>query len=356
MRKLFFFGELPPRTVHGASISNKINVNILKKKFKVDYVEEFQDLKFHEKFSVYKIKSFLSSVSKSWGKMSLNRYDYFYGVIYLSTFGLLKNLMLIWFFRLLNKGSRIILHFHRSDIEIVFKKSVNSKIFKALNRIVDEYIVLSHAQKKIIENNTSKKANLLYNTIEEKEYEEFKNKNDKEVRLLFLSNLIYEKGICELVNAFLLLEKQKLGIRFRLDCYGSFTDGELKNYLLKELLMTSNNISFHDAIYGEEKHCILLNSDLVILPSYNEGLPLILLESLFYKKPIIITPVGYISEALGEDYPLYCEVKNEKSIIDKILLYVDNLRYDDSFICDLKKKYSKFSMEEHEKTLLEIFA
>ena len=97
------------------------------------------------------------------------------------------------------------------------------------------------------------------------------------------------------------------------------------------------------------------NAKYTILPSFNEGLPLTLLESMSVGTPIIITKVGYISEVLGNDYPLYCNVSDIDSIYDSFLKFddiEDKLTFKNNLIMTYK---NRFSVEIHEKELLRIF-
>jgi glycosyltransferase involved in cell wall biosynthesis len=51
-------------------------------------------------------------------------------------------------------------------------------------------------------------------------------------------------------------------------------------------------------VSGELKESLLKGADVYILPSYNEGLPISILEAMSYKLPIISTPVGGITEVV----------------------------------------------------------
>ena len=47
--------------------------------------------------------------------------------------------------------------------------------------------------------------------------------------------------------------------------------------------------------------------DCLILPSFNEGLPLVLIECLSIGIPFITTKVGAIEDLLIKNYPYVCE-------------------------------------------------
>ncbi len=347
-KSILFFGELPPHSVHGISISNEINVNILKSKHQVTIVEEFSDLRFHNQGSLTKVLSFIKSYLHFFSELLKKRYDIFYGVIYLSTFGIVKNLSTICLFRLFNRKSTTILHFHRSDFDTFLSKKLNKILFRALDKLTSKYILLSDIQFKQSPLGNHKKF-VLYNTIEE-HYSQVKHTpRENELSIVYIGNYIKEKGIFDLLEA----AKQynsKNNPNIKLTSYGSISTDAVQ-----DILHTYNdiNISINGPVTGKKKFELLANADLIILPSYNEGMPLILLEALFVGLPVIISNVGFIEDALGPNYPLYCEPKNSISIINciKLFLTMDRKKLSQ----ELKHKYNKFSHNEHKHQLLKIF-
>jgi glycosyltransferase involved in cell wall biosynthesis len=219
--------------------------------------------------------------------------------------------------------------------------------------LTSKYIVLSNRQFDEISTITSNKVFLLYNSIQESELffnsSPF-NKSNK-IRVIFFSNFLKEKGFFDLLEVFSILEERFPGC-FLLECYGEFANVK-DQQSLKSQLQTKNTF-LYNSVYGSDKNNVLNSADLIVLPSYNEGMPLILLEALYLGKPIIISRVGYINEALGQKYPLYCKAGDIDSIVRCFVDFKDY--YSTSDLClDLKNKYDKFSLQEHKKTLLNIF-
>jgi glycosyltransferase involved in cell wall biosynthesis len=349
---IFFFGELPPRTIHGASISNGININILKQFFSVSCVEEYSDLKYHNSFNVSKMKHFLSTVLKSWTVSISKKFNFYYGVIYLSTFGILKNLLTICVFKLFNPSAKVILHFHRSDFNMFLEKRLNRFLFFVLDSLIHKYIVLAKKQVKEISMYTKKEICLLYNTIEESQLiKESVLKKSSTLQILFLSNYIKEKGFYDLIEAQKKINKLYPN-EFQLVAYGAFANSSEESLVSS---LEEHNIWLNNRVYGNEKCKILNSADVIALPSYNEGLPLILLEGMSLGKPIILSNVGYINEVLGNDYPLYCEPNNIDSIVNCIVRFKEHY-HTQEFSEWIEAQYSKFSMKEHIKELKLIFS
>ena len=57
---------------------------------------------------------------------------------------------------------------------------------------------------------------------------------------------------------------------------------------------------FEGWVTGDKKIEYLNWADIYILPSYNEGLPIAILEAMSYSHPIISTPVGGIPEVVKD--------------------------------------------------------
>ena len=60
-------------------------------------------------------------------------------------------------------------------------------------------------------------------------------------------------------------------------------------------------VRFEGWVSGEKKLRLLNKADIYILPSFNEGLPISILEAMSYGCPIISTPVGGIPEVVKEN-------------------------------------------------------
>ena len=353
MQRILFFGELPPKTIHGASISNSTNIEMLKEKYLLNIIEEHFNIKEHETVSFRKITTFLIDWLKFFKISILKKHEIFYGVVYLSTIGICKNIILSTTFKLFNPNSKIILHFHRSDFNFFKRKKINNFLFKFLNLFINRYIVLSNNEKI----NFKKQSNIfvLNNTIEEeikhKELIKIEKGNKYGLHVTYIGNFIVEKGIYELVNA--IKEVNKNGSFVKLHLFGEYSSSFIKKSL-SQLIENDQNIEIFPIISGIPKFNEIYNSDLMVLPSYNEGLPLILLESLYIGVPIIISNVGYVSDVLGENYPLFCEPKSAQSIISAIN------KYTQSEIGNLNKQviqnyYRNYSHNYHRRQLFDIF-
>lgn len=346
--KILFYGELPPKTLHGVSISNQINLQILNEIGSVERVEEHSDIRVNAPFT-HKSLRILKEILEVRRRASEVQPDLYYAVLSLSVPGGIKTFLAVLAVKLAAKPCRILIHIHRSDLKKVVDSSYFFKLLlSGMNRFTDLYLLLSKEQRRETAS-LFKNAEVLYNAIDEDEIYPVDRADRNRVQFLFLSNFIREKGFLDLIRTF--AESPSLS-KCRLLCYGSAPDHQLKKEA-EAIQAVNQQISMSGPVYGMEKNRVLNEADILVLPSYNEGLPLVLLEGLRLGKPVVITRTGYIGEVLGEEYPLYCEAGNRKSI-EGALLHAATLALDPAFRKLLQSYYEPFSMNMHKERLKEL--
>ncbi|CBS88794.1 glycosyltransferase family 4 protein [Azospirillum lipoferum] len=114
--------------------------------------------------------------------------------------------------------------------------------------------------------------------------------------LLVLANLSERKGIGTLLRACALLKER--GQPFRVTIGGG---GDVDGYrAMAAELGVAEECSFLGWIGREEAHAHIRSHDMLLLPSTHEGLPMVILEALSARLPVITTPVGSIPEVLTD--------------------------------------------------------
>lgn len=111
-------------------------------------------------------------------------------------------------------------------------------------------------------------------------------------RILFLARIIKDKGIYETIKAFRLLKKKYSNMELVIAGDGD----ELK--LVKEYVSEINekDIIFVGYLKGELKKEYFKKSNIYILPSYREGMPISIVEAMAFGLPIITRPVGGLAD------------------------------------------------------------
>lgn len=136
-------------------------------------------------------------------------------------------------------------------------------------------------------------------------------------RVLFIGRLLQDKGIREFVEAARLL--RHTGSNARFEIVGSLDSGNPSSVNEVELQQwqTESNIVYHGP--ASDVRPYIQKCNMVVLPSYREGLPRVLLEGMAMGKPIITTRTAGCRETVIPDKNGYLvEVKNAQSLAKAI--------------------------------------
>ena len=150
-----------------------------------------------------------------------------------------------------------------------------------------------------------------------------KNKFNKNIQILFPARIIKEKGIMELINACKKLWKSNY--KFILNIAGEI-DFQNKSYLNKKYfdeIIKNKNINF----IGKSNNMLEVykRMDIVVLPSWREGLSKSLLEASAMNLPIITTNVPGCNDIIINNYSgLLISVKDENNLKNAIKKFLDN--------------------------------
>lgn len=150
-----------------------------------------------------------------------------------------------------------------------------------------------------------------------------RNYAGSKLKILFVGRITIDKGVRELLNAFVEFHKVFENSELIFIGDGPLLDN-LKKYAISENLL--DNVHFLGHITSVIQLADLYKtSDLFCLPSYHEGFPRVLYEAMLFKLPIITTFVGTIS-ALMEDMVncIRIETQDSKSISDALTLLLQD--------------------------------
>ncbi|MDW3686382.1 glycosyltransferase family 4 protein [Cupriavidus sp. CV2] len=117
-------------------------------------------------------------------------------------------------------------------------------------------------------------------------------------RLLFLGRLGKRKGLVDLLRALATLRAEQPGLRFNLAIGG---DGDWQPFQdLVNSLGLQDSVRYLGWVDGDEKLRLIDGATVFVLPSYNEGLPVAIVESLARGLPVISTTVGSIPDVVED--------------------------------------------------------
>lgn len=172
--------------------------------------------------------------------------------------------------------------------------------------------------------------------IRNKKYE-----NNAAKTVITVSRLVKKNGIGDLIKAVKILE-EKYRINAVLKILG---EGKLHRKLEKLVkdLKIEDRVAFLGEVSNKEVYDRLAQADVFCRPSLSEGLGNAFLEAMSVNVPVIATPVGGILDFLEDGKTgWFCEVKDQKSIAEKI-----------KYILDEKNKGEVFKVVENAKKLVE---
>jgi glycosyltransferase involved in cell wall biosynthesis len=136
------------------------------------------------------------------------------------------------------------------------------------------------------------------------------------LRLLYIGRIAREKGLYETFQGIRLAHE--LGVDARLVVAGAGPEEpRLRRYAAA--LGIASRITFAGPVFGADKVKLFAGADVMLLPSYSEGLPYALLEAMAAGIPVIATPVGAIPDVVAHGTHGYLvPVRDGKSIAEAI--------------------------------------
>ena len=205
-----------------------------------------------------------------------------------------------WYVRAAKKwGKKVILHIHGAEYMIFYEKSNKKEKIRSILNTADKVIALSDEWKHKFDRTFGlTNCVVLENGIDtERLQPAITSCQEHPHTFVSLGRLGERKGTYDLITA---IEQAKIEVP-DIKCYLA-GDGEIEkcNDLIKQKRLDNNIIVVGWADF-DKKLELLRKSSVLVLPSYNEGLPMAILEGMACGKAIISTRVGAIPEVVKKD-------------------------------------------------------
>lgn len=224
-------------------------------------------------------------------------------------------------------GRKIVYQIHGGSVEQFCNSRPLMRAFcRQLFRLTDYVVVISAVQfdrfARLFESN---RVTLIPNAIDLTEFARERKPDLQATRphglhLLFLARLVRDKGIFELIEAMSALREDAVLSGLTLTIAGS---GPAYQEVVQRTaaLGLNGRVRIVGSVQGEAKAKLLREADIFILPSYHEGLPYALLESLACGIPVIATRVGGIPDVVQQGiHGVLIEPRNVEEIVRAIRL------------------------------------
>lgn len=312
---------VPNRMVKGgiAAVVNGYRGSQLEKDYEITYVESYKDgskfdklLKgicgyFHFAYVLMFHKPDLVHIHSSFGPSFYRKMPFIY--------------MASW------RKIPIVNHIHGADFDEFYvnapeeKKAKIKKIYSKCNILIalsgewKERLsqIVSEDRIEIIENYSV----LHKDALEERMQRECNN------TVLFLGELGKRKGCYDIPAVIAQVKKSIPDVKFILAGAGSEADEDAIKKLIAEKGVF-DNVEFPGWVRGDTKDKLLREADVFFLPSYNEGMPMSVLDAMGYGLPVVSTNVGGIPKIVHDGENGYCcdpgNVNRFAKGITKILL------------------------------------
>jgi glycosyltransferase involved in cell wall biosynthesis len=252
---------------------------------------------------------------------------------------------------------KVIFHIHAGAFDERYLQG--SRLYRFLCRFLvnntEAIVVLSNRWNDFFTSNFKiKRIAVIKNPVEKKLDSVHLNGKNGVTKFLFLGRIADHKGIFDLVNVF--SDEQKT-LRGKCKLYAG-GNHEVERF---KKAITDNNISdiveYIGWTQGDEKAQHFLSCDYFILPTYEEAMPMTILEAYSYGKPVISTPVGSIPEILEHNYNgLMFEPGNIPGLKGVITEAINNPALKEQLSKNALKKASEFYPSAIKKELEKLYA
>jgi len=222
---------------------------------------------------------------------------------------------------------KVVFHSHGGGLKDFYLKNnrITKRMFEHFVKGVDSIICLSPQWRSFYEMNFNVKNTIILENIVERPKIDTPFTQKTSVSFLFLGFIGKNKGIYDLIDV-IYQNKLKLAGKAKFYIGGN---GEVERIIdLIEKYRLQETVEFIGWVDGTKKNRVLSSSDVYLLPSYKEGLPVSILEAMSYSKPIISTNVGGIPEIVHDGRNGYLISPGDKLALWKSIKYF--IEYPDS--------------------------
>lgn len=360
VKKVLFISPLPPPH-YGSALSSEMCLNILRgsrdfevRSIKLNYSRKMNDLgkiNFDKIIGIFKVKNQIKKEIKNF------KPDIVYFMPATSSLGLLRDAYFIKQIKKIWKG-KILFHIRARILEEDWKNKRKRKILSGMLKdqkaiVLGEELVRDlHG---LIKNeNIFILPNAIKNDVSDKQLKEIlkERKKNKQLEILFISNMDRTKGWPKLLEACKILDKKN--INFRCGFVGAWQSKKDKEYF--ENFVKRNNLqnkvfSLGKKI-GKEKRKILEKTDVLVFPTeYKlETFGRVILEAYMFMVPVIANGIATILSTVKHGKTGFVLKENNPKEISRYLEKLQDIKLREKIGKAGRKRFlDNFELENYKK-------
>ena len=215
------------------------------------------------------------------------------------------------------RGSRVVLHFHNKGVSVRQDRFPYGFLYRSLFRDA-KVILLSERLYPDVERFVSREdVHACPNGID---CPAFPAREEHAVpEILFLSNLLPDKGVVDLLDACRMLKER--GCRFTCRVAGAPSAGITGEHfarLVSERKL-ADVVRYDGPLYGSAKQDALTGADMLVLPTRNDSFPLVILEAMAAGLAVVSTREGAIPDEVEDGVTgILCDKGDPCGLADSI--------------------------------------
>lgn len=357
--KILFIMHMPP-PVHGAAMMGKYihESKLINDTFECRYINptNAKDLTDIAKIRIKKIFEFVILLRRIKKEIKQFQPDICYVTPASGRLGFYKSFIIVQWIKIFHHN--IIAHFHNKGISERQNELIDNQLFKLFFKNLKVILISPHLFYDIKKYISAENVSYCPNGIKH-----FSNTthhfNTETFKILFLSNMMIEKGVLDLLDICeqLALMKKNFECHF-IGKWSDIKEDFFNEYVKKHDL--ENYVHAHGPKYDEEKIAFYESADCFVFPTFykNETFGLVLVEAMQFGIPCISTFEGGIPDVIDNRETGYLIEKHDiKDFTNKIVYLMDHIEERIRLGENAKEKYKKeFTLETFEKRLTSILS
>jgi len=350
--RLIVVGPLPPPT-HGVAISTSLVLAnpLLRERFVLVHLDT-SDRRTHENIGRWELTNIRLGLTNLVQLAGLLRGEP--GIVYLpisqNVAAFLRDSLFVHVGKL--RGWKVAAHLRGSELHDLYARTSRPLRFwmRFTLKRLDSLAVMGYSVRGTVEGLVApdRIAVVPNGTPDPGSYSELRDPS----RVLFLSNLRRRKGVCEAVEAALIVLDRHASAQFVFA--GTWEDASLERELRERVEPAGERIRFLPPVGQEEKRRLLLSSSILLFPPVEpEGHPRVVLEALAAGLPVVTTDRGTIAETVVDgECGLVLPTSNPQELAESVLRILEDEGLSDRLAKGARRRYLEcYTQEKADETL-----